>query len=101
MSQKFTNNELNKCSKTELVNIFLSLQDQIDKLNENFENLIEQLGLPISISSDVSLRSWMDSYLFSTNVSICQMMLFKNRPWKVSFRLKIRIKSKKENAMLI
>lgn len=45
MRQKFTNNELNKCSKTELVNIVLSMQDQMDKLNENFENLIEQLRI--------------------------------------------------------
>lgn len=45
MGRKFTNNELNKCNKTELVNIVLSLQDQMDKLNENFENLIEQLRI--------------------------------------------------------
>jgi transposase len=45
MSQKFTNGEMNKYSKTELINIVLSMQIQMDKLNENFENLIEQLRI--------------------------------------------------------
>lgn len=45
MSQKFTNHELNKCSKAELITTVISLQEQVAKLNENFENLVEQLRI--------------------------------------------------------
>lgn len=42
MSQKFTDNELNKFNKSELVSLILSMQDQMDKMNEN---LIEQIRI--------------------------------------------------------
>jgi len=45
MSEKYTADKLNKCSKQELMLIVLSMQEQMDKLNENLETLIEQIRI--------------------------------------------------------
>jgi len=42
MTKKYTADELNKCSKQELMIMILSMQEQIDKMNENLETLIER-----------------------------------------------------------
>ena len=45
MSNLYAEEELNKCSKQELITINLALQTQVEKLNENLESLIEQLRI--------------------------------------------------------
>lgn len=45
MSKKYTVEELNKCSKQELMLVILSMQDQMDKMNGNLEALIEQIRI--------------------------------------------------------
>lgn len=41
MGQKHTLDELNNCSREELITIILTMQGQLDTLNENIEKLIE------------------------------------------------------------
>lgn len=45
MGQKHTLEELNDCSREELVTIILTMQGQLDTLNENIEKLIEQVRI--------------------------------------------------------
>ncbi|MBQ0009184.1 MAG: IS66 family transposase [Firmicutes bacterium] len=45
MAQKHTLSELNNCSKEELITIILTMQGQLDTLNENIEKLIEQVRI--------------------------------------------------------
>ena len=45
MKQKHTMEELNKLSHDEWITIILSMQGQLDALNENIEKLIEQVRL--------------------------------------------------------
>ena len=45
MGQKHTLEELNGCSREELVTIILAMQGQLDTLNENIERLIEQVRI--------------------------------------------------------
>ena len=45
MGQKHTLDELNKLSRDELITIILTMQGQLDTLNENIEKLIEQVRL--------------------------------------------------------
>ena len=42
MGRRHTHDELDKCSRDELVTMVLAMQDQVDALNENIERLIEQ-----------------------------------------------------------
>ena len=42
---KYTAEQLKRLSSGELVVLVLSMQDQLDRLNENFENLVEQLRI--------------------------------------------------------
>lgn len=43
MPARHTADELNKCSKKELITIVLSLEEQLGRMNENLETLIEQI----------------------------------------------------------
>lgn len=45
MAKKYTLDELNNCSKQDLMLLVLSMQDQLDRMNENIENLIEQIRI--------------------------------------------------------
>lgn len=45
MSDKHTLEELNKCSREELITFVLMMQGQLDALNENIEKLIEQVRI--------------------------------------------------------
>ena len=45
MSRKHTLNELNTLSRDELITIILTMQGQLDTLNENIEKLIEQVRI--------------------------------------------------------
>lgn len=45
MSRKHTLDELNNLSREELVTIILTMQGQLDALNENIERLIEQVRI--------------------------------------------------------
>lgn len=42
---KYTEEQLNTCSKEMLVTLLLSMQDQLEQLNRNFEKLSEQLAV--------------------------------------------------------
>lgn len=44
MADRHTLEELNNCSREELITIVLMMQGQLDTLNENIERLIEQLS---------------------------------------------------------
>ena len=41
---KYTEEQLNTCSKEMLITLLLSMQDQMEQLNQNFEKLVEQLA---------------------------------------------------------
>ena len=41
---KYTEEQLNTCSKEMLITLLLSMQDQMEQLSKNFENLVEQLA---------------------------------------------------------
>ena len=41
---KYTEEQLNTCSKEMLITLLLSMQDQMEQLNRNIENLVEQLS---------------------------------------------------------
>ena len=41
MAQKHTLEELNNCSREELITIILMMQGQLDTLNDNIEKLID------------------------------------------------------------
>lgn len=45
MGKKYTEDELNSCSKEMLVTLLLSMQDQMERLNQSMENLIEQIAI--------------------------------------------------------
>ena len=45
MATKHTFEELNNCSREELITMVLMMQGQLDTLNENIERLIEQVRL--------------------------------------------------------
>jgi hypothetical protein len=45
MTNKHTLEELNKCSREELITFVLMMQGQLDSLNENIEMLIEQVRI--------------------------------------------------------
>lgn len=45
MGKKYTLEELNNCSREELVTVILMMQGQLDTLNENIERLIEQVRI--------------------------------------------------------
>lgn len=42
---KYTEEQLNTCSKEMLITLLLSMQDQMEQLNQNFEKLVEQLSV--------------------------------------------------------
>lgn len=44
MTRTYTAEELNNCSKEAIVAIVLSMQDQMERLNQNMERLIEQIA---------------------------------------------------------
>ena len=44
MADKYTKEELNNCSKEMLITLLLNMQDQMDKMNQNMEHLIELLA---------------------------------------------------------
>ena len=45
MAKKYTLNELNTLSREDLMTIVLSMQCQLDQMNENIEKLIEQIRI--------------------------------------------------------
>ena len=45
MAEKYTLKELNTLSKEDLITLVLSMQGQLDQLNENMEKLIEEIHL--------------------------------------------------------
>lgn len=45
MTQIHSEKELNNCSKQELKQMVLSMQEQLVRMNENYENLIEQIRI--------------------------------------------------------
>lgn len=45
MSKQYTEKELNKCSKTTLISLFLSMQDQMEQMNHNLDLLVEQMKI--------------------------------------------------------
>ena len=45
MAAKHTREELNNCSKQELVTMILLMQEQLEALNRNVESLLEQIHI--------------------------------------------------------
>ena len=45
MAHKFSEDELNMLDKKLVISMFLSMQDQLERMNENMEALIEQIRL--------------------------------------------------------
>lgn len=45
MASKYTEDELNQCSKKILISLFLAMQEQMDQLNRNMELLTEQVAI--------------------------------------------------------
>lgn len=45
MGRKYTEEELNSCSKEMLITLLLSMQDQLDNLNTSMERMVEQIAI--------------------------------------------------------
>ena len=43
--KRYSIDELNNCSRQELIIMVMSMQGQLDRMNENLENLIEQIRI--------------------------------------------------------
>ena len=56
MADKHTLEELNNCSREELITMVLMMQGQLDTLNENIEKLIEQVRIANSYRFGVMRR---------------------------------------------
>ena len=50
MAHKFSEDELNMLDKKLVISMFLSMQDQLERMNENMEALIEQVHLALSLT---------------------------------------------------
>ena len=57
MCQKFTPDELNKMNHQSKNDIIFQMQDRLDKLEHDYETLIEQIRLAINRSSDAARKS--------------------------------------------
>ena len=78
MADRHTLEELNNCSREELITIVLMMQGQLDTLNENIERLIEQVRIANSyrfgkhtetldsIDGQLSLLNWNPSFQFAS-----------------------------------
>ncbi|MFR2880105.1 MAG: hypothetical protein ACLTC8_12125 [Lachnospiraceae bacterium] len=78
---KHTLNELGNMSREELITIILSMQGQLDALNENIEKLIEQVRLANSYRfgrHTETLKSIDGRLSFSTRQRPCLMPLHRN-----------------------
>lgn len=67
MDRKYTVDEL-KCSKQELMLMILTMQEQMKRMDENLENLIEQIRAANQERfgrHTEKYLNWMDSFLFS------------------------------------
>ena len=45
MAHRYTEEELNELGQKAVIALFLSMQDQMDRMNENMEALIEQIRI--------------------------------------------------------
>ena len=102
MGRKYTVDELNKCSKQELMLMVLAIQEQMERMNGNLENLIEQIRVAnqerFGRHTD-KCQNWTDSFLFSMKLSIIPKMP-ENRSWKRCCARKSGVKSRKANGRL-
>ena len=77
MGRKYTVDELNKCSKQELMLMVLAIQEQMERMNGNLENLIEQIRVANQERfgrHTEKCQNWTDSFLFSMKLSIIPKM---------------------------
>lgn len=68
MAQIYSDKELDNCSRQELKQMVLSMQEQLAKMNENYENLIEQIR--------VANQNQFDRKSERLDVLECQMSFF-------------------------
>ena len=103
MAKKHTLEELNNCSREELITIVLMMQGQLEALNENIEKLIEQVRLANSHrfgKHTETLGSIEGHFHFLMKLSFLVMNQSQNQLPK-KFYLLNRVKRKKENVRLI
>lgn len=87
MAAKHALEELNNCSREELITMILMMQGQLDALNENIEKLIEQVRIANSYRFGNTRKPWIpltDSYLSSMRRKAAVTCLHRNRPKKKS-----------------
>lgn len=97
---KYTEEELNKCSKKMLISLFLSMQDQLEALNKNMELLIEQVAMSNQrrfgrsseqqISGQLTLSDYFNEieaimenkYIIKGSLELaCEMSIIDNNPY--------------------
>ena len=79
MCKKFTPDELNKMDHKTKNDVIYQMQDRLDRLEQNYENLIEQIRL----AGQQRLIS-QDSFLFLMKQKRIMMKQPKSQPWKMS-----------------
>lgn len=89
MADKHTLEELNNCSREELITMVLMMQGQLDTLNENIEKLIEQVRIANSYRFGKHTENSMlltDSCHSLTKPTLCTAVPWKNLLLRISFR---------------
>ena len=87
MCKKFTPDELNKMDHKTKNDVIYQMQDRLDRLEQNYENLIEQIRLAGQQRLAARQKNWMisqDSFLFLMKQKRIMMKQPKSQPWKMS-----------------
>lgn len=85
--QKFTPDELNKMDHKTKDDVIYQMQDRLDRLEHNYENLVEQIRLANQQRFGRHTENWMisqDSFLFLMRQKRIMMEQPRNRLWKRS-----------------
>lgn len=87
MCKKFTPDELNKMDHKTKDDVIYQMQDRLDRLEHNYENLVDRSGWQISSALAAIRKNWMisqASFLFLMRQKRIMMEQPRNRLWKRS-----------------
>lgn len=117
MGQKHTLDKLNSMNREELITIILTMQGQLDALNENIEKLIEQVRIANqnrfgrstetlkSIEGQMSFLMKLTPFMTKTLLNQRQMKYFRSshakRKQKVSVTLILKISRKRCSRLML
>lgn len=102
MSKKHTLNELNNMSLEDLITIVLTMQGQLDTLNDNIEKLIEQVRLANQYRfgrSTETLKSMDGQLSFLMKLTLCSILMQWNQRWMKQKLLKLPVTQSDETQL--